>query len=218
MVVTYVPGPYGPIVLASGIPTTAWNPSDNDSQTTLSNGNLTRTGTVGSFAFTTTRAVASATTGKKYSEHTVTAANGFASFMGLGLSVAGMALTTSVSAGGGASKHIGWAGDGNVYTSAGGGAAVATIQAYAQGDTVCMAVDFGNSRIWFRTNGGNWNNSALADPATNVGGINFASETGAALFPTETFLVFSGVAQVATANFGTTAYTQSVPSGFGNYV
>jgi hypothetical protein len=88
-----------------------------------------------------------------------------------------------------------------------------TIQTFAGTDRLSVAVDIDNSRIWFRTNAGDWNNSGAANPATNVGGINLAyAYTGAAnrlLWP-----------NACTGTPGITLYelagdfTQSVPSGF----
>lgn len=44
--------------------------------------------------------------------------------------------------------------------------------AWAAGDHVCVAVDLDNNLIWFRNGAsGNWNGSALANPASGVGGI-----------------------------------------------
>jgi hypothetical protein len=39
------------------------------------------------------------------------------------------------------------------------------------GDKVDIAIDFDNSTIWIRVNGGNWNNSPSANPDGNIGGI-----------------------------------------------
>lgn len=44
--------------------------------------------------------------------------------------------------------------------------------AWGAGQTVCCAVDLDNNLIWFRNGAlGNWNGSALNNPATGVGGI-----------------------------------------------
>lgn len=72
------------------------------------------------------------------------------------------------------------------------------------------AVDFANARIWFRKNGGNWNNSGTADPATNTGGLDTSAITGT-LYAAVT--VFSNGDQF-TANFGASAWTYAPPSGF----
>ena len=84
------------------------------------------------------------------------------------------------------------------------------------GSVLCFALDFDNKMIWFRVGTGNWNNSGTADPATNTGGYSLAALlTGAAqgisLLP---FLMLSGSNHAATANFGDTAFSSAVPSGF----
>ena len=79
--------------------------------------------------------------------------------------------------------------------------------------TICVAIDFENDRAWFRQNNGNWNNNASNDPATNVGGIDISSiSLNAALAP---FVSFQGATgQIATANFGGSAFSYTAPSGF----
>jgi hypothetical protein len=75
-----------------------------------------------------------------------------------------------------------------------------------------MAIDLVNSKGWFRINGGNWDGSGTDNPATNTGGINIAT-----LFPTNAayalFCANNNAAGVA-ANFGTSAFSFTVPSGF----
>ena len=45
-------------------------------------------------------------------------------------------------------------------------------------DVIDVAVDNSNSTIWFRVNGGYWNNNSNADPATNNGGITIYGLSG----------------------------------------
>jgi hypothetical protein len=87
---------------------------------------------------------------------------------------------------------------------------VAAGGSYAANDVICVAVDLSNQRVWFRRNGGNWNNSGTADPTTNVGGISIASMLGFVA----PVVQLSASGNTATANFGDTAFAQSVPSGF----
>jgi len=42
-------------------------------------------------------------------------------------------------------------------------------QTFVATDVVCVALDLGNSKIWFRKNGGLWMNTT-DDPVTNTGG------------------------------------------------
>jgi hypothetical protein len=89
-------------------------------------------------------------------------------------------------------------------------ATLSTIQTYAQGDVVCVAVDIANRLVWFRTNGGNWNNSGAANPATGVGGIDYSSMSLGALLPA---IGCSVTGAVLTGKF-TSGFAQTAPSGF----
>jgi len=95
------------------------------------------------------------------------------------------------------------------------GSNVGNIQSYASGNTVGMAVDIGAGLIWWETNGGNWNNSGTANPATGTGGITI-SVTGA-LFAGVGGGFWSGTHTQWTADFGATAYANAAPAGFGNW-
>ena len=77
-------------------------------------------------------------------------------------------------------------------------------------DVLCCAVDTMAQLVWFRKNGGNWNNSGTANPVTGAGGIALPS-TLVGLAPMVRFSVASG--QV-TGNFGASAFSFTAPSGF----
>jgi hypothetical protein len=88
-------------------------------------------------------------------------------------------------------------------------AILATIQTFAEGDTVCVAVDPGARQIWFRTNGGAWNNNAGADPAAGSGGISYATMNVSTLLPA------AGASATRAAFWPRfTSFAQTVPSGF----
>lgn len=78
-------------------------------------------------------------------------------------------------------------------------------------------IDTAQSRIWFRVNGGNWNNSGTANPATNTGG-HVIGAGNAFYFP------FFACASIATAgdtivlNSGGTPFAYTEPVGFGPLV
>jgi hypothetical protein len=156
--------------------------------------------------------VASASAGKKYWELTATTITTQASHIVEG--IANNSLPVNGPAFLGSNFNgIGWAGDGAVYMN---GGRAATIQGWQQGDVLSFAVDLGSNRIWFRTNAGDWNNNAANDPATNKGGIDTSALAGGPYF------AFgeggdSGLGDTLTANFGGSAYVQSMPSGFGNW-
>lgn len=87
---------------------------------------------------------------------------------------------------------------------------------FTDGAIIGIAVDFDNDAIWFRiAPSGNWNGDALADPATNAGGVSMSSFSATTMAPA---VGFGGTgtssAHNMTANFGASAFTGSVPSGF----
>jgi hypothetical protein len=55
------------------------------------------------------------------------------------------------------------------------GVTLQTIAAWAATNRIGMAIDPTNRLVWFRVNGGNWNNNVANDPATGVGGIDYSS-------------------------------------------
>lgn len=85
--------------------------------------------------------------------------------------------------------------------------------ALTNGSVLCVAVNINSGLIWFRVNNGNWNNNSANNPATNVGGITLASNF---VYATPS-LYLSATTEQITANFGATAYTQSVPSSYINW-
>lgn len=117
--------------------------------------------------------------------------------------------------------------------SLGGGGATGSIQCFAgfaiwvngsssgtslgsisSGQVVGMAVDLTAKLIWFRiAPSGNWNASGTADPATGAGGISY-SVLGAGLLTLYPAIGLGGPSAQIVANFGATAFTGAVPSGF----
>jgi hypothetical protein len=195
---------------AAGGATTTWNPADKSAALVLSNGNLTATNPA-AFAIQALRAVAShVTSGKFYHETHIDVAGSLNFFaQGIGNSSASFAALVGSDA-----NAIGYSpGGGTVSVNT---TVLATIQTSAQGDTLCFAVDLGNSKIWIRTNGGNWNNDILANqnPATNTGGVPFTGLAAGPYFPMGSM---ASTNDALTSNFGATAYAQSVPAGFGNW-
>lgn len=85
--------------------------------------------------------------------------------------------------------------------------------------TVGIAVDLDNDLIWFKAlPSGNWNGSGTADPATGVGGISISNYSAKRVSPCVGFGGTSGASgDNLTANFGATAFSGSVPSGFGGW-
>jgi hypothetical protein len=183
------------------VPTTL-NPADKDSHITLSGGNLTAAGTAGWTGLV--RTVAAKSAGKYYWEATFTV--GAQSQSGVGFTIGSLSVSTQTFGNAGTGKSGTTIGTGTLVDGANVGVGIGTI---TSGSVVCLAVDLTAKLIWFRLGaGGNWNGSGTANPATGVGGISI-SNAGTA-YPT----ICMGGADTITANFGATAFTGAVPSGF----
>lgn len=183
--------------------TTTWNPSDKHSDFTLSGGNLIATDTVGS-GFVSLRAIVSASSGKKYWELAMTTLAG-AAVAGVGNATAGLGSYCGVDL-----NSAGLVNNGAFLLNGGAG----SFSAYTATDILCIAADLGAMFIWFRVNGGAWNTGGTDDPSTGLGGANLSSLNAGPYFPMATLNTAS---DVMTANFGGSAYAQSVPSGYGNW-
>ncbi|MFP3798428.1 SPRY domain-containing protein [Paraburkholderia sp. SIMBA_027] len=94
---------------------------------------------------------------------------------------------------------------GNVYIM---GSEVGSVTSFdTAGDVMGVAVDSDRKLIWFRVNGGEWNASSTADPATATGGIAYTLE--GAIYPalcTDSSAVFTG-------NFSGN-FKANIPAGF----
>jgi hypothetical protein len=77
------------------------------------------------------------------------------------------------------------------------------------GDIIDIAIN-GNTYMWYRVNGGNWNGDNTANPATNSGGLLIDSFSGSTLHPAIALMGFSGPSVFSvyqTSHYG-------LPSGF----
>lgn len=197
------PGP-GMVHSTGGGATTTLNPSDKAANATLTNGNLTITSSSG---ISGARSISSYSTGKFYAEFSIGASNASAYSREIGIANSTASLTA---AGGDANSAVLFMGDPLLYINSG---STTTGLTYTNNDLVSMAVDLTNNRIWYRLNGGNWNNNVSNDPATNIGGVAIATPTRPVFVVVK--VATSGAA--LTANFGATAYSFTAPSGFGNW-
>jgi hypothetical protein len=183
---------------------TTWSTTDK-AAITLSGGNLTAAATSSTAGV---RAASSQTAGKFYFEAALTLFGGGGSGTEIGVAtaaatlsgngLAGQAVLTNAKTVSGAI----WI-DGSNSGSALGG--------LSSGNTIGIAVDLTARLIWFRiAPSGNWNGSGTANPATGIGGLSISALSGS-LFP---FFgaTFSG--DGATVNFGDSAFSGTVPSGF----
>ncbi|NML88766.1 hypothetical protein HHL26_06755 [Sphingobium sp. TB-6] len=176
---------------------TAFDTLNKSATMALSGGNLVATSSgVG------TAAAARRISGLTYCEFTITTLTGTSGvgFVNVYYNMAGGVV-------------MGTSNEGLSYRSSGvvarNNATITTLATYAQGDRVDMAIDVINRRVWFRVNGGNWNNSPTADPVTNAEGIDYTALSAMNVAPAVTA---SATGTVITAAFDSFAGTP--PTGF----
>ncbi len=182
-----------------------FDPASTGPNIALSNGNLTGTGTAN--AANVAKATSGSLAGLFYCSFTATTAAG--GITGVGIANAFAFINSAL---GVDTNSLSYRPSGLVIVNS---ATVATIASYASGAVIDMAVDFTNAKIYFRPNGGNWNNSGAANPATNTGGISISAlAAGVAYYPS---IGLNATSDAITANFGATSYAHAAPSGFGNW-
>jgi hypothetical protein len=169
---------------------------------TLSNGNLTASN---GGAEEACRAFDSHSSGKYYYEVHIDVEGGGQTNIAIVPNAAGNATLANPCLG---SPGIAMINNGAIYTNA---ATSVTDGAFAAGSTVSVAVDVDHGEVWYRVNGGNWNGNALYDPALNLGGVAWAG-MAAPVYPC--YYGGSGATHTQTFNFGASAFTYGVPSGF----
>ncbi len=183
---------------------TTFNPSDKSANITLTGGNLIVTATNGTLGGV--RATDRQVVGKFYWECTCNTIVGGGTGVGFANSTVSLGVnpTTTI----GTCQIISSA---NIYVNgANSGVDLGTITA---GTVVCIAVDLVNELLWMRLSAaGNWNNNAANNPATGVGGI--AIPGFGVGIPMHPAAWINGSTDQITANFGDTAFTGAVPSGY----
>lgn len=182
---------------------TTWNPSDKATQIVLSNGNLTAGASAAVVAGV--RSIDRQVYGKYYWECTwTTISNGNE---GVGIASGTQSLSAAASAAG---QQCMMAQAGTIYLN--GVVAVNSFGTVTSGTIVCIAVDCTNSLIWFRLGAaGNWNGNAAYSPGGGGGVAMQSALGGLALYAKATL---AATASSVTANFGDSAFTGAVPSGF----
>lgn len=180
------------------IVTVAWNPADKDWKLDLSDGNLTATmadnGPGG------VRATEGKSSGKWYWEIIVGAVN--TTCIGIGTSGASLAA------------HIGTDAYGYGYKNSDGykwynNSGVSYGDTFTQADVISVALDLDNGKIWFGKNGV-WQASGNPAAGTNEA---FSGISGT-YFPMVSIYQTN---RAVTANFGASAFSHSIPSGFTAY-
>jgi len=177
---------------------TAYDPSFSNSAgiVALSEGNLVATSLGGSYGFV--RSTVANSTGKFFRSITL---NVLTDNDQIGIVNAAVAASSGSIYLGADTNGIGYIPKiGAVYYN---GSAVATIQTATAGQIVDEAVDLGAGLIWWRVNGGYWNNSSTANPATGTGGI--ALGVSGPFYAGLEFPFAAG--EKNTTNFGATGYT-----------
>ena len=186
---------------------TTWNPSDKGSLLTLSGGNLTAAANIAS-ASGGVRTVHSLTGVKLYFEITLTSLGGGNVFPGVATAAASVSSSP-----GGVGTSVVTSSTGNIVVNNVGSGT--SLGAFSAGQIACVAIDLVGNLIWFRkTASGNWNNNVANNPSTGVGGISVS-----VLFGSANAFGYSALQTVPngtpfTANFGDSAFSGVVPSGY----
>ena len=184
---------------------TTFNPSDKTANCTLTGSNLIATSAAAGSNHV--RAVDRQITGKFYWEctcNTITVAG-----TGVAIYSPTFPFTSSFTAAGSIGS-CGLGSLGNIYVD--GTSVLSGFGSITNGMVVCIAVDATARLVWFRIGAaGLWNVSASANPATGTGGVPVFLGGGIPIYPAACFAT-SG--NQITANFGDTAFTGAVPSGF----
>jgi len=184
-----------------------WNPSDK-LNITLSGGDLVASGGTATGGVRSTFA---ATTGKWYWEFTVNAWGNNGS-TGVGVGNVNAIFTNATPLNVAVVYKTGAVWVNNVNSGISLGASV-------DGGLICVALDLGAGRIWFRRGAaGSWNASSgtTNDPATGVGGINVSAIFGPTLATFAFVYSVIGTAVQVTANFGGSAFAGTPSSGYGS--
>ena len=182
------------------VPTaTIWNTADLTA-VNLTNGSLTETATA---IASGVRGVGSITSGKYYCEYKIS--NIIANALSVGFCLASTSLVTANPLGAAVMNRLGAIFVNNVNSGV-------SLGTRANNDIIGVAIDVTGKLIWFRVApAGTWNASGTADPATGAGGINITSIATGDLFPCA---INGGSGDSITANFGASAFSGAVPSGY----
>lgn len=186
-----------------------WSTTDKSASMTLSGSNLIATASAGNVSV---RGKDPKRVGKYYIEYTSTTTQNGSSAFGFAAARTPLNVVTFTS-GIGASALSGAVTAYDYFGTSIAGLGV--IGAITTSSLVCCAIDLDNLRCWFRLGAaGNWNGNAANNPATGVGGANLSSiglGQGIDVYP---FTFLGTSTNSITANFGGSAFTGAVPSGF----
>lgn len=197
-----VAGSSAQLLSISGGSATTWDPASKSAHALLSNGNLTATGdgTVGNFIGLATSSISG--TQKNYLETTADVL--VSTSPGFGLANVSESLANFLGA---TANSIGYFDNGQVFFN---NTLVTTIATYTTGNVIGTAVDFALGKVWWRVNGGNWNNDIIANqnPATGTGGISIG--VAGTVFPAYNL----NTNAATTARFSSGSWGTAAPAGF----
>jgi hypothetical protein len=191
---------------------TTWSTTDKSANVTLSGSNLIATSSSGGSL--SGRSVDSiAGSNKLYWETTCNTWTNVNSGVGIA-NAAALVGTTTFTSSNNVNGCLFWRQSG-IYVNGSNVIAAGTTGTYTSGNLICHALDVPNQRYWARIGAaGNWNGSGTANPATNVGGVDISSILQGGVFPLYAAFSLGATNEQVTANFGATAFTGTVPSGF----
>lgn len=188
---------------------TTWSTTDKSASMTLSGGNLIATASAGAVSV---RGKDPKRTGKYYIEYLSTTTQGGSTGLGFGTAATPLSSNAYVQA------FIIQASGGFNFAYNSFGAQISSgnqSSGITTSTLLCAAIDLDNGLVWVRMSAaGVWNNNVANNPATGVGGISLNGTglgQGIDVYPLA-FLNTTG--NSITANFGATAFTGAVPSGF----
>jgi hypothetical protein len=180
----------------------SWNPSDLVN-VTLSGSNLIATLTSNNGGV---RSPAGPSSGKYYWE--IIPGINFNTSAAIGVALASVNVGTVYSAGAAGAVMLNAVGNVNLN----GSTVVSSIGNLTIATAACIALDLTAGLIWFKSVPSNfWNGSSSNNPATGVGGVSISSIMTGPLYP---FCSAFNSGSIATANFGGSAFSGTVPSGF----
>lgn len=192
----------GGIFYPSNIAYGIWNPNDKGVNITVSNKNLSATGS--GAAWYTVRTTVSKTTGKYYCEMVPSNSNN-GEYCIFGIAGSDASLSTYV---GNNNYSWGWWGKGSGPRYYHNGSETIITSSFTNNDVIMIALDIDNDKIWFGKNG-TWNGSPAGDPANGLyaaySDLDLASYYFAAALQSG-----AGV----TINCGQIPFSYTPPSGF----
>lgn len=188
-------------VSAAVVAYTTLNPADKSANVTLSNGDLTAktNGTIGSV-----RAVTGKSSGKYYIEALVDLLSTPQQW-GIGFCNSATSLAVVIGKDTGQANNFSYLGNGNVVKQNVNQSTSHTDP--VTGDLIGMAIDIDAGKAWFRLNG-TWQKGG--DPAAGTGNV-VSFTAGTTMFPA---IGARDNNDGATYNFGASAFSGSVPTGF----